>query len=314
MTITSEPTAPLFTVVGATGAQGASTIHALKASTKAYRIRAITRDPSKPAAKKLEDLGCELVEADIDTKAGATKAFAGSDYVFGMTLSDYDVNPNEYQKGQVQVDAAKAAGVKTFIWSSELHLGRLSGGKIKVPLFDVKAEVADYARSVGLNIIEVCPGAFVSSYINHFPPRKQADGSYLISVPLNSDTKLPPIDVESDFGRYVVAALETNRTTPVLVASEYITAAEIAEVFSKVSGQNVKFSKAEDEPFRQRLAAFVGEGRAAHILNMNTAYRTIGYYAQQDLADSNAILSTPARTFSQSLEARKDDVLKAMGL
>ncbi|KAF9525361.1 hypothetical protein CPB83DRAFT_859704 [Crepidotus variabilis] len=314
MTVTSEPTAPLFTVVGATGAQGASTIRALQASTKAYRIRAITRDSSKPSAKKLEELGCEVVQADIDGNAGATKAFAGSDYVFGMTLSDYNVKANEYKKGQVQVDAAKAAGVKTFIWSSELHLGRLSGGKIEVPLFEVKAEIADYARSLELNIIEVCPGTFVSSYIALYPPRKQADGSYLLSLPSNSDTKLPPIDIEFDFGKYVVAALETNRITPVLAASEYITAAEIAEAFSKVSGQEVRFSKAEDEPYRQRLASFVGEGMAADILNMSMAFRTIGYYAQQDLADSNAILPTPARTFVQSLEARKVDVLKAMGL
>ncbi|KAF9530716.1 hypothetical protein CPB83DRAFT_892360 [Crepidotus variabilis] len=65
-TLTSQITDPLFTVVGATSAQGASTIRALQASTKAYHVLAITRDPSKSSSKELEDFGCKLVQADIE--------------------------------------------------------------------------------------------------------------------------------------------------------------------------------------------------------------------------------------------------------
>lgn len=54
----------IITVFGATGNQGGSVIaHLLKDATlsKEYKIRAVTRDQSKPAAKALADKGCELV-------------------------------------------------------------------------------------------------------------------------------------------------------------------------------------------------------------------------------------------------------------
>lgn len=54
----------LITVFGATGNQGGSVIEALLADEtlrKEFKIRAITRDTSKPAAKALEGKGVEVV-------------------------------------------------------------------------------------------------------------------------------------------------------------------------------------------------------------------------------------------------------------
>ena len=89
MTIVKTLSAPLFAVVGATGTQGGSIIRALQASAKQYRVRAITRDTSKPAAQELEALGCELRAADVSTLDGALKAFEVADIAFAITLSDY---------------------------------------------------------------------------------------------------------------------------------------------------------------------------------------------------------------------------------
>ena len=54
----------LLTVFGATGNQGGSIIKAVLADpalSNEFKIRAITRDTSKPAAKALADKGVELV-------------------------------------------------------------------------------------------------------------------------------------------------------------------------------------------------------------------------------------------------------------
>jgi uncharacterized protein YbjT (DUF2867 family) len=54
----------IFTVFGATGNQGGSVVrHVLDHPelSKTYKIRAITRDVSKPASLALKDKGCEVV-------------------------------------------------------------------------------------------------------------------------------------------------------------------------------------------------------------------------------------------------------------
>ncbi len=89
MTISKDASVPLFTVVGATGGQGGSTVRALQASSKPYRVRAITRDASKPAAKELQALGCEIVEVNVNTADGAKKAFEGADVAFVMTHTEF---------------------------------------------------------------------------------------------------------------------------------------------------------------------------------------------------------------------------------
>ena len=55
----------VLTVFGATGKQGGSVIKGVQAHStlsKQYKIRGITRDPSKPAAQALADMGVEVVQ------------------------------------------------------------------------------------------------------------------------------------------------------------------------------------------------------------------------------------------------------------
>ncbi len=80
---------PLVVIVGATGVQGGSVIKALAASNKNYRIRGLTRDPSKPAAQALSQQGVEMVAAALyaDKKDDAIKAFEGADILFVSFLS-----------------------------------------------------------------------------------------------------------------------------------------------------------------------------------------------------------------------------------
>lgn len=54
----------LITVFGATGKQGGSVVNAILADaelSKEFKVRAVTRDPSKPAAQELAKRGVEVV-------------------------------------------------------------------------------------------------------------------------------------------------------------------------------------------------------------------------------------------------------------
>jgi hypothetical protein len=117
------------------------------------------RDTSKPIAKELESMGCEAFAADVGTPEGANKAFEGADLAFCMTLSEYKVwnawetvrtfqpfrrivlwliailGIKEFNKGKLQIDAAKAAGIKTLAWAGAPNITELSGGKFKSELY-----------------------------------------------------------------------------------------------------------------------------------------------------------------------------------
>ena len=83
MTITQNSTVPFVVVVGATGQQGGSVVVALQASSRPYRVRGITRDPSKPAAQALAKDGVEVYAADliVENEAAIRTAFQGADIV-----------------------------------------------------------------------------------------------------------------------------------------------------------------------------------------------------------------------------------------
>jgi hypothetical protein len=84
MTISQDSFAPLVAVVGATGNQGGSVVTGLEESDKPYRVRAFTRDASKPAAQALAKRGVEVVVVSLvlENKEEVYKAFSGADSAF----------------------------------------------------------------------------------------------------------------------------------------------------------------------------------------------------------------------------------------
>ena len=78
-------TGRLIAVVGATGAQGASVVQALVASSQPYRIRGLTRDTDSASSQKLAQQGVELSTASITEPAGIAKAIEEAEIVFVVT-------------------------------------------------------------------------------------------------------------------------------------------------------------------------------------------------------------------------------------
>lgn len=101
----------ILTVFGATGKQGGSVVRTILSHptlSAQYKVRAVTRDPSKPAAEALKTQGVEVVKADLNDKDSVHKAVEGSQAVFGVTdckkssllrLAKLDMLTNTIQSG-----------------------------------------------------------------------------------------------------------------------------------------------------------------------------------------------------------------------
>ena len=114
----------LIAVIGATGQQGGGVLRALQATGGRFKVRALTRNPGKH-----RDLADEVVEADLNRPDTLQPAFAGAHGVFLVTSSALE-GTDEFTQGTAAVHAAKAAGVKHFIWSTLPDVKAISGGRL----------------------------------------------------------------------------------------------------------------------------------------------------------------------------------------
>ncbi len=130
-------------VTGATGQQGGAVVRSL--STRGWKIRALVRDPAKPAAQQLAKNNIELIKGDLFTPASLDEALKGVYGVFSVQTPADGVG-GEIIQGKFLADAAQKAQVQHFVYSSVGGAERESG----IPHFESKWQVEKHIRAIGL--------------------------------------------------------------------------------------------------------------------------------------------------------------------
>lgn len=164
-TTTTPPNKKLLVVIGATGNQGSSVARRFLLDPR-YSVRALTRNPSSPAALALSALGADVVAADLDDPASLRAAFAGANAIFSVTqywepffrpdcraaAAELGVSCRRYaydvevRQGRNIADAAGEVveGLEeNGFWVSTLSSARecSGGGRTELYHFDAKADV-----------------------------------------------------------------------------------------------------------------------------------------------------------------------------
>ena len=106
----------LILVSGATGQQGGAVARSLLG--RGIGVRALTRDPEKPEAKELVDLGAEVASGDLEDRSSIERVLDGVHGVFSVQQSWETGVEGEVRQGVLLADAAKAAGVDHYVYSS----------------------------------------------------------------------------------------------------------------------------------------------------------------------------------------------------
>ncbi|KAI0468162.1 hypothetical protein F4859DRAFT_216459 [Xylaria cf. heliscus] len=242
----------LLTVFGATGQQGGALINYILENPALFTefcLRGITRDSTKPAAVTLRERGVDIVEADLNIPSTLTKAVAGSHAVFAITNFWEEASAAvEISQGKAMADAAVAAGASQIIWSSLPSVSEISGGKItSMRHFDSKAEVERYIRTLDIESMFFMPGWFMQNHLSHMRPRLGDDGTYVLSQPFGSTSRLPLIDIH-DAGKFIAPALldpEKYHGKRFACATGFYSLAEMAETWTKVTGRKIKLVQPE---------------------------------------------------------------------
>ncbi|KAG8889480.1 hypothetical protein FRB98_004165 [Tulasnella sp. 332] len=310
MAITQESSSPLVVVVGATGIQGGSVIKTLQESNKQYRIRGLTRDTKKDASKALTERGVEMVAVNltVENKEAVYKAFEGATYAFAVTnFWEHFSKDREVSEGKMMVDAAKAANVKLLVWSGLPGYDEISGGKYKnVHFFDSKAIVTAYAKHVGLPFASVEAGVYMTNYVAVAPPKKQADGSYAIILPVAPDCVAPLIDTANDYGLFVREAIESPKghQTEIFAYSEMLSYADVAKTLGDITGKKIVCLQVSPEQCMQGMVTEgLSESVALEYTQMFQVFEEFGYYGTRESAVSVKSLTKKPRTWAEFVKA-----------
>lgn len=256
----------IIAVTGATGQQGSAVARRLLAD--GWKIRALTRDLDKPAARALAEAGAELVPGDMDSRSELDAAFQGAYGVFSVQnfwLPNVGFD-GEIRQGRNVADAAKAAGVGHLVYSSVGSAQRGMGQKH----FESKWIIEQYIQSLDIPHTILRPVFFMD---NHNWSRAYILSGTYTGMGLRPEKGVQSVAVE-DIGVFAALAFANPQEflgKTIELAGDELTEAQTAEIFSKVIGRPVTLAApsgggwASPEEGAAMFNFFNGEGYQADI-------------------------------------------------
>jgi uncharacterized protein YbjT (DUF2867 family) len=222
-------------VTGATGQQGGAVMRHLIGS--GWSVRALVRAPQSDKARALEQAGAELAKGDLYDRPSLDAALKGVYGVFGVQnfwLPDVGFD-GEVRQGTLLADAAKAAGVKHFVYSSVGAAHRGMGQKH----FESKWLIEQHLARTGLPATIVRPAAFMENVGWQRPAI--SNGTYA-GMGLTPGKALQMVAVD-DIGAFVAMAFSKpadylGRT--IELSGDELTESQVAATLSRMIGREVK--------------------------------------------------------------------------
>lgn len=237
----------MILVVGATGNVGGAITRMLLTQGKPVRILARPQSNYQPLA----EAGAQVVMGDLKERASLDPACAGVDTVITTANSAQrggDDNPQtvDFEGNRNLVDAAKAAGVKQFIFVST-HLADASS---PAPLFQAKGKTEDYLRASGVPYTIVAPNLFMEVWVATIVGMPAMKGEPVTVV--GEGSRKHSFISASDIAPFIVATVghpAAINQKLLIGGPEPLSFRDAAAIYGRVVGHEVPVrSVAPDEP------------------------------------------------------------------
>ncbi|XP_050630341.1 nmrA-like family domain-containing protein 1 isoform X2 [Macaca thibetana thibetana] len=290
----------LVVVFGGTGAQGGSVARTLL-EDGTFKVRVVTRNPGKKAAKELRLQGAEVVKGDQDDQVSMELALNGAYATFIVTnYWESCSQEKEVKQGKLLADLAKRLGLHYVVYSGLQNIKKLTAGRLTAAHFDGKGEVEEYFRDIGVPMTSVRLPCYFENFLSHFLPQKAPDGkSYLLSLP-TGDVPMDGMSV-SDLGPVVLSLLKMPEKyigQNIGLSTCRHTAEEYAALLTKHTHKVVHDAKMTPEDYEK-----LGFPGARDLANM---FRFYALRPDHDI-ELTLRLNPKALTLDQWLEQHKGD-------
>jgi uncharacterized protein YbjT (DUF2867 family) len=222
-------------IVGITGVLGRETASQLLAA--GHKVRGLTRNPDNAA--DLKKLGAEIVQGDLIDAASLKKACHGVDAVLVcahqlMGTGKYKSEAVDNEGHRALIDAAKAAGVKHFVYTSIQN----ASPNHPTDFFRTKSKIEGYLKASGLSYTILRPPALMEWHVhNLLGAAILTTGKTTIYGAGNNPTNFM---AGRDAAHIAVLALSDpkmkNRTIE-MGGLDNITKNQVAEIYGRFSGK-----------------------------------------------------------------------------
>ncbi|CAM1506063.1 Fc.00g057040.m01.CDS01 [Cosmosporella sp. VM-42] len=234
-------------ITGATGKQGGSVIKALISRNADFKILAVTRDPTSPAAKRLaaSSSSISLIQGNLDETDAifniAKKATEAPIWgVFSVQLPAMNKSgPTiEEAQGKALFDAASKHGVKHFVYSSVDRNGEKSiENPTNIPHFVSKHHIEQHLIKNAKNSMSwtiLRPVAFMENFQVGFVGK-------IFATAWREVVKSRPLQLIStdDIGTFAALSFlnpEKFSNKSISLAGDELTYSQLVEVFKKKTG------------------------------------------------------------------------------
>lgn len=272
-------------VAGATGNQGGAVARALLQDGN--RVLALTRRPQSAAADALRRDGAEVVAAYLDDRATLTSVFRRSDAVFGLTTPYEAGAQSEIAQGMALIDAAAAAEVPHFVFSSIGSADRGTG----IPHFEAKARVEERLAQTSIPWTILGPVFFMENYTSPWWMPALQEGVLPMALPPNRSLQQVAVRDIGKFAAVVFSRPEEFAGRRIDLASHELTAEHAARIISKASGREIRYvelpleemhSKGRD--FALMFGWFDQVGYTADIAGLRERFPEVGWRTFEEWA------------------------------
>jgi uncharacterized protein YbjT (DUF2867 family) len=275
----------LVLVTGATGKQGGACVEALL--TRGHQVRALTRNSASPAANRLRERGVEITVGDFSDRDSLMRAARGADAVYAMSTPYEQGAEKETAQGITITDAARAARVGHFVYSSVASANRGTG----IEHFDGKYAVEKHLQASGVPYTIVAPVFFMENLLQPWTLPSLRQGKLTMALP--ASRPLQQITV-ADIGAFVAAVIERSDTVfgrRFDIAGDELTGDQAAAILSKVAGREIRYEglppevlRAQSEDMARMFGWFDSTGYAADIKNLRRDFPEVTWHTFEQWA------------------------------
>jgi uncharacterized protein YbjT (DUF2867 family) len=269
----------LVLVTGATGKQGGASVEALL--KKGHQVRALTRNPDSPAANRLRARGVEIAVGDFNDHDSLVRAALGADAVYAMSTPYEQGAEQEIAQGISITDAARAARIAHFVYSSVASADRKTG----IGHFDGKYAVENHIQASGVDYTIVAPVFFMENLLMPWTLPSLRHGKLAMALP--AGRSLQQIAV-ADIGSFVAAVIERGDTVfgrRFDIAGDELTGDQAAAILSNVTGGEIRYEgfspavlSAQSEDMARMFEWFDSTGYAADINQLRREFPEVAWH------------------------------------